>query len=128
MASGTYSDLDFNFYRNPVTDDVAKKLDDNAIKQSIKNLILMRRFESPFHPEIYSQITDSLFDTVTPVSIAMMKRAITYTIENFEPRVSLLSVNIQDNTLTNSITIDIVYQIIATGATSNYSFTVVRTR
>lgn len=128
MAKGTYSDLDFSFYRNPVTDDVAKKLDDNAIKQSLKNLILMRKFDSPFHPEICSQVTDSLFEQITPVTVAVIKRAITYTVENFEPRVRLLDVDVQDNSVINLITITIIYEIIATGATTSYSFSISRTR
>lgn len=126
--AGTYSDLDFTMFRNPVTDDVAKKLDDNAIKQALKNLILLRKFDSPFHPEICSQVTDSLFENITPVSIAVLKRAITYTIENFEPRVRIITVNVQDNSITNTLTIDIVYEIIATGVTSSYTFTIVRSR
>lgn len=125
---GIYSDLDFMFYRNPITDDVAKKLDDNAIKQSLKNLVLLRKFDSPFHPEICSQIVDSLFENITPMSLAIIKRAITYTIENFEPRVRLLSVDIADMINSNTLQITIVYEIIATGITSSYSFTINRTR
>lgn len=126
--AGYYSDLDFGFYMNPVTDDVAKKLDDNAIKQSLKNLILMKKFDSPFHPEICSQITDSLFENITPVMIAAIKRAITYTVENFEPRVNLTTVDVQPDPDHNALYVTLNYQIVASGTQSSYSFTINRTR
>lgn len=126
--AGYYSDLDFGFYMNPVTDDVAKKLDDNAIKQSLKNLILMKKFDSPFHPEICSQITDSLFENITPVMIAAIKRAITYTVENFEPRVNLTTVDVQADPDHNALYVTLNYQIVASGTQSSYSFTINRTR
>ena len=126
--AGYYSDLDFGFYMNPVTNDVAKKLDDNAIKQSLKNLILMKKFDSPFHPEICSQITDSLFENITPVMIAAIKRAITYTVENFEPRVSLTAVDVQADPDHNALYVTLNYQIVASGTQSSYSFTINRTR
>lgn len=123
-----YCDLDFGFFSNPVTNDVSKKLDDNAIKQSIYNLIMLRKFESPFHPEISSQVYDSLFETVNPLTIQMLKRAITYTLENFEPRIELISVNVKDQNITNTLIVEINYQIIATQQTSSYSFSIQRTR
>lgn len=126
--AGYYSDLDFGFYMNPVTDDVAKKLDDNAIKQSLKNLILMKKFDSPFHPEICSQITDSLFENITPVMIAAIKRAITYTVENFEPRVNLTTVDVHADPDHNALNVTLNYQIVASGIQSSYSFTINRTR
>ncbi|MGA1048851.1 MAG: hypothetical protein ACO3UU_12655 [Minisyncoccia bacterium] len=51
MARNTriFSDLDFNFTAHPVTKDVSRKYDENAIKQSLKNLLLTRNFERPFH-------------------------------------------------------------------------------
>lgn len=123
-----YSDLDFGFFRNPITDDVAKKNDDNAIKQSLKNLILMHRFDCPFHPEVCSQITDSLFENYTSLTTSILKRAITYTIENFEPRVELIGVDVVDNIDNNAIDITIRYQIVASGKQSSYTFTINRTR
>jgi len=127
MAS-FYSDLDFNFFANPVTDDVAKKIDDNAIKQSLKNLVLLRKYECPFHPEIHSQISDSLFENITPLTNSILQRAITYTIENFEPRVKLLGVNVDSTSKENTLYITIKYRIVANGAETSYSFAINRTR
>ena len=123
-----YSDLDFGFYKNPVTDDVAKKNDDNAIKQSLKNLILLRQFDCPFHPEVCSHITDSLFENFTNLTASVLKRTITYTVENFEPRVNLIDVDVNDDIDHNTINVTLRYQIIASGVQSSYTFALNRTR
>ena len=59
-VQNTSSDLDINFDRNPLSGDVAMRRDEEAIKRSLKNLILLKRNEKPFHPEIYSGILDML--------------------------------------------------------------------
>ena len=130
MASSTrrYVDLDFGFHANPVTDDVSKKVDDDAIKQSLKNLILMRRYDCPFHPEVCSQVQDSLFEIITPLTASTIRRAITYTIENFEPRVIVNDVVVEDDSIRNRVNITIDYTIKATGETSSYFFAVNRNR
>ena len=51
-----YSDLDLDFTRNPVTSDVVKLTDVEAVKRSVKNLIQTNHYERPFHPEIGSDV------------------------------------------------------------------------
>jgi hypothetical protein len=51
-----YSDFDLSFAANPVTGDVAKKYDVNAVKQSLKTLVLTRFYERPFQPKLGSPI------------------------------------------------------------------------
>ncbi len=123
-----YVDLDFNFFANPVNDDVSKKIDDNAIKQSIRNLILMKKYDSPFHPDLCSQVQDSLFEIINPLTASIIKRAVTYTLENFEPRIELISVDVVDVPDRNRVDIAVVYKIKATGITSTYHFAVNKTR
>lgn len=127
MKSGDYrySDVDFNFFTNPITDDVSKRVDNNAIKQSLYNLIMMRKFDVPFHPEVNSQINDSLFDVNTPLTRSMIQRATTYTIENFEPRVELDGVDVTSNSLNpNQIDVTIRYRIVATGEAATYTIAI----
>lgn len=123
-----YIDLDFGFFANPVTDDVSKKVDNNAIKQSIKNLILMRKYDCPFHPEVCSQVPDSLFELINPLTTNVVQRAITYTLENFEPRIIVNDVAVTSHPNNNKINININYTIKATGETTSYFFALSRNR
>ena len=64
MAKKNYfRDLDFNFQPNPITKDVAVKEDGEAVKRALRNLILLKRYEKPFHPEISSGVQDLLFES-----------------------------------------------------------------
>lgn len=126
-TSNRYTDVDFDFVANPLTDDVSKKVDGNAIKQSIKNLILMHRYDVPFHPDVASQIYSMLFDLATPLTISTLQRAITYTLENFEPRIELQDVQVTDSG-NNQLDITIAYTIKNVGIEQQFTFSVNRTR
>ena len=123
-----YVDLDFGFPLNPVTEDVGKKVNARAINQSLKNLIMMQTFDYPFHPEIGCQIYGLLFELFTPVTAAALQRAITYCVENFEPRVKLTNVTVDNDEDNHSIIISLSYIIVNTGSPQTYTFSVDRTR
>lgn len=124
----TFSDFDLNFIANPATGDIAKKYDENAIKQSIKNLVMTNHYERPFHPEIGSQVTALLFEPYTPMLSSMVQRAIIQTIENFEPRVKLISVDVNMNPDNNTVYVSITFRIINTQVPLTVDFTLQRTR
>jgi len=106
-----FSDLDLNFQRNPITKDVAMKLNEEAVKRSLKNLILLKRYEKPFHPEISSGIQDLLFENFDPITFSVMKSHIEDMIRRYEPRVENLRVTIDSNPDQNSANVNIVFTI-----------------
>lgn len=126
--SRTFTDLDLSFIANPVTGDVSKKYDENAIKQSIKNLVMTNHYERLFHPEIGSQVSGLLFEPFSPLLQNMLERSITNTITNFEPRVNLMGVNIALNPDNNKVFVEIIFKIINTATTLSVDFTLQRTR
>jgi phage baseplate assembly protein W len=109
-----FSDLDLNFSPHPATKDITRRFDDNAIKASVKNLILTSNYERPFHSEIGSPIRRLLFDLATPMFSVLMKRAISDTIQSFEPRVQIIDISVQDQLDKNTVYIRIEFKIINT--------------
>ena len=87
-----YSDLDLFFTKKNVGSDVNKVTDIQAVKRSLRNLINLNAFEKPFHPEISGGIRDMLFENMTPITAVVLTRKIEDVINNFEPRVRLVSV------------------------------------
>lgn len=130
MAKNTrvYTDIDLNFTANPSIGDVAVKHDDQAIKQSIKNLVMTQFYERPFHPEIGSQVYGLMFEPMGPILQSMIETAITNTIANHEPRVTLISVKVALNPENNSIFISIIFRINNTTTPINIDFTLYRSR
>jgi phage baseplate assembly protein W len=124
----TFSDLDFNFTAHPVTGDIVRKYDEEAIKQSVKNLVMTQNYERPFHSEIGSQLRGLLFEPATPMLAMMLKRAITDTIINFEPRVKLIEVTVRLSPDNNSVNVTIEFSIINTVRPIQVNMTLKRTR
>jgi len=110
-VQNTSIDLDINFDRNPLSGDVALRRDEEAIKRSLRNLILLRRGEKPFHPEISSGVQDMLFDLVEPVMVIELKKKIADMIQRYEPRVNNAMVDVVDVIDKNEIRITIHFSI-----------------
>jgi phage baseplate assembly protein W len=130
MARNTrnFSDLDLNFTAHPVTKDIVLRYDENAIKTSLKNLILTSNFERPFHSEIGSPIKRLLFEPATPMLGVVMKRAIVDTVNNFEPRVELLNVDVNVAPDSNAIRVTIEFKIKNTERPLSLDLVLERTR
>ena len=91
-----YKDLSLFFTPNPVSGDVTMVTDVQDIKRSVRNLVLTNRFEKPFHPEIASHVRDLLFEPFSPVTINLLRNRIETVLENYEPRVTLTDVEVED--------------------------------
>ena len=88
-----YSDLDLFFGTKSASKDISKVNDIQAVKRSVRNLILMNHYEKPFHPEIGTGVRDVLFENMTPTTSHILTRKIEMVIEQFEPRARLISVS-----------------------------------
>ena len=88
-----YSDLDLFFGKKAASNDISKVNDIQAVKRSVRNLVLLNHYEKPFHPEIGSGVKDILFENMTPTTSHILTRKIEMVIENFEPRARLISVS-----------------------------------
>lgn len=84
-----YRDLDLDFFAHPTTHDVVKKTGIEAIKRSIRNLILTNYYDRKFQSHIGSGAQKLLFENVNQMTAIFLKNAIVETITNFEPRAQL---------------------------------------
>ena len=121
-----FVDIDLNFTRHPITGDISKIVDERSIIRSIKNLVRTKIFDKKFHPEISSNIYSLLFEPFTPNVSDSIKKTITNIINNFEPRVELQSVIIDDNPDDNSISVKIQFKIVGTIETITSTFYIKR--
>ena len=94
-ANRIYKDLDLDFGRNPVTNDVNRLTDVEAVKRSVRNLINTNHYERPFHPEIGSNLRAMLFENITPQITHVISKQIELLLKNYEPRCRLVQVNTQ---------------------------------
>lgn len=91
-STRTFRDLDLNFDIHPITKDINTYKNEYAIINSIKNLVLTNHYERPFRPEIGSSIRRLLFENIDSIVAAQLERAVTETVNNFEPRAKISKV------------------------------------
>ena len=109
-----YSDLDLFFSAKGVSKDISKVTDIQAVKRSVRNLVLLNHYEKPFHPEIGSGVRDMLFEPMTPITANILARKIEDVIENFEPRAKLIGVRAQPNLDRNEYEVTIEFYVVNT--------------
>ena len=95
--SRKFKDLDLDFGRNIVTNDVNTIEDVIAIKRSVRNLVQTNFYERLFHPEKGCGVRQLLFENYSPLTSVFMRRKLEEVLVNYEPRISLSSIIINDD-------------------------------
>jgi phage baseplate assembly protein W len=107
-----YTDFDKELTRHPVSNDVSRKINEESVKESIKNLILTDRGERPFQPEVGCDVRSLLFENVSEDTFANIRTMIETTIQSFEPRCELLGVDVTGRTDSNEVSVTITFFVI----------------
>lgn len=89
-----YSDVNLTFAPHPITGNLSVLEDVAAVKRALRNLILTKRMEIPYHPLQGSNVTALLFENFTSFTAFQLKKEIETTIRNYEPRVNLMDVTV----------------------------------
>ena len=106
-VSRIYSDLDLFFQKKNSNSDVNIIEDVQAVKRSIRNLVLLNTYEKPFHPEIAGGVRELLFENMTPITSIVLARKVEDVISNFEPRARLQAVRATPDLDRNAYTVTI---------------------
>ena len=106
-----YTDLDL-FFGRKTNNDVSEVTDIQAVKRSIRNLVLLNAYEKPFHPEISSGVRGMLFENMTPVTAVIIARKVEDVINNFEPRARLVGVRASPDLDRNAYEITVEFYVV----------------
>ena len=107
-----YSDLDLDFFPNPATKDVSKKIGAEAIKRSVRNIIFTNFYEKPFQPKFGSGVRKLLFENCTPMTAALIQDAIEAALVNFEKRIQISKLNVSADPDNNGFNVYLEYIIL----------------
>ena len=108
----TFKDLSVTFKKHPVTDDLVAVKDKAAIVQSITGLLLTRKGERPFQPELGCDIQDLLFEPLDFASAGTIKQEIRNTINRYEPRAIVEQLRCEPDYDNNGYNVELQYTII----------------
>ena len=107
-----FSDLNLDFTRNAVTNDITKIKGVEAVKRSVRNLVNTATYERPFHPELGCGIRELLFENFTPMTKIFLQRKIEEVLINYEPRINLQNVAVDDDQDKNRLVVDIYFYVV----------------
>ena len=107
-----FKDISLSFNPHPVTKDLTILKNENAIKKSVRNLVQTIPTERFFNSVLGSEVRDSLFDFVDFGTASVIQDQILNTIENFEPRVDNVSVEVEPRPDTNEFEVTVFFNIV----------------
>tara|TARA_X000000368_G_scaffold25047_1_gene18987 strand:- start:181 stop:582 length:402 start_codon:yes stop_codon:yes gene_type:complete len=111
-VSQGFKDISMTFQANPLNQDLIVLKNENAIARSVRNIVFTVPGEKFFQENFGSRISESLFENIDEVSALEIKDEITESINRFEPRVKLISVDAIPDYAGNAFNVLIVYEII----------------
>lgn len=126
VAGDIYKDVSFSFI-HPATGDVLLATDIEAVKNSIKNIILTLRGTRPFFPEFGTRVSRLLFELASPITASQIRDEIVSAVEKYEKRVSTFQVRVDDDHERNAYRITATFRM-TYGTQVEFIFLLIRNR
>ena len=111
-VSKSFKDISMSFKFNPLSGDLIALKNENAIARAVRNIVLTSPGEKLFDPDFGSNISEILFENVDDITAVSIKDEIKSSLNNYEPRVELIDVNVDPNFDENQFDVLITYRII----------------
>lgn len=106
-----YSDFRKDLLTSPLSEDIVMLKDEDAVKDSIKNLLLTDPGERPMQPYLGGGIREMLFENITPSTLKLIKDKVKTTIDVYEPRAELIDVTVSSEIDDNTVGVNVVFYI-----------------
>jgi phage baseplate assembly protein W len=128
LRKNLFKDLDLDFTLHPVTADVTQKVDAEAVKRAVRNLVLMTKHDKPFHPEIDSRVYRMLFEPATPLVAMAIRSNIMDILTRYEPRASINDVQVVFDPDYNAFNVSVSFMMVNSREVSKVSVSIERLR
>jgi phage baseplate assembly protein W len=111
-VSRGFKDLSMTFKSNPLNDDLIGLKNANAIARSVRNIVMTSPGEKFFQPDFGSRVSKLLFENIDDITASQIQEEIEFSIINYEPRVSLINVQVNANNDNGTFDSIITYSIV----------------
>lgn len=123
-----YSDFLTDFNTHPVSGDIVRFTNENAVIRAIKNLLETDKGERHYEPNIGSNIRKMLFEPMGTSTASEIATLVKETIENYEPRAKIIDIKSVADYDNNRYFLEIVIMVINTKAPVSFSVSLSRVR
>jgi phage baseplate assembly protein W len=107
-----YSDFFTDLDKHPIRSTVLRKTNVDAVKQSLRNLMLTDKGERLFQPNLGGNIRAMLFENITPQTFLTMQEHIKDVIAAHEPRADVIDVVIAQSSQEHEVQVTIVFRVV----------------
>ena len=107
-----FKDIPLSFNAHPVTGLIKALTNREAVKQSVKNIVLTNHYERPYNPFLGGDVLSKLFEPMTSITEYEVTPNIKQALENFEPRADVLEVVVDAKEDLNALEVSITFNII----------------
>jgi phage baseplate assembly protein W len=128
IRKNIFKDLDLDFEPHPITADVPQKTDEEAVKRSMRNLLLMSKYDKPFRPEIDSRLSKLLFEPVSPLVAVAIRSNILDMLRAYEPRASINDVQVIFDDRKNAFNVFVSFTMVNSRTVSQVFVSIERLR
>ena len=111
-VSKKFKDLSMSFKFNPLSGDLIALKNENAIARAVRNIVLTSPGEKLFDPDFGSSVSEILFENVDDITAVSIQDEIRNCLNNYEPRVDLVNVDVNPNFDENQFDVKITYKIV----------------
>ena len=111
-VSKSFKDLSMSFKFNPLSGDLIALKNENAIARAVRNIVLTSPGEKLFDPDFGSSVSEILFENVDDITAVSIQDEIRNCLNNYEPRVDLVDVDVDPNFDENQFDVKITYKIV----------------
>jgi len=123
-----FRDINLAFDKHPLTGDIITAVNIEAIKKSLRNLVMTNLYDVPFNPNKGTPLNGSLFENFTPLTSEFLKAKINEMVDLYEPRVEIQKIKIFQRDDQNSLEVTIYFKIIELNRLEDITIFVERTR
>ena len=106
-----YSDFSFSFDAHPIRGDITVLKNIESVKRAVKNIILTNKGERFYDPDKGSDVPRRLFENMTHILVHQIRDDIKNVLQNYEPRVTVLNVEVENKDDVNGLNITIVFRV-----------------
>ena len=110
IQATVHSDLKMSFAKHPITGRLSNVTNIEAVKQSVKNIVLCNHFERPYMPKYGGNVIAQLFENADAFTEYQVKKDIRIAIENYEPRAIVDDITVHTDDL-NEMRVKIVFRM-----------------
>lgn len=107
-----YSDFQNNLTIHPIKKDLTRLVNEEAVKRSIKNILLTDYYERRFRPKFGANIRKYLFENITPLTLKAIQSDVTMAIGTYEPRARIIDIKVSAPSDSNEVDITVTFTTI----------------